>query len=483
MLALDTEPRQFSTADGSLSGAVDGLNIAYSCVPNPRTIFYAVPGVRGSLVFRNGLLVDEYGDYAAGPGRFAMSFPVGADIVTALLFSQPSPTKWRLSDATLAASTPTMLLLIIPQVDPAHPADLDFLLFRNGVRLTETADYLVNGPWIQLVPQQAIQFEDTVTAVTSVGGIAISTADGTIIVVGNSDFPGGFNQGDFNQGGFNTGGFNTGFLPNTFQLPFAPSQILLWLNGLLLTPGVDYVLDADMVILSTLFDVNTDILTAQIYGGAVFVPSVVVVVDTSDVSFSGGFNQGDFNDNGFNGGAFFPVPPVPPPPVPIEIVYPAAGPVLVTTADGSLYLSVADAIWFFRNGLLMTPDLDGAVYGNTILMGQIPTAGDIITAEVWVKHPLFADEPDLNLGTQYTSADGSLSGAMNGANNVFLLNVPPIASAGVPTPSLVAGLLLFWNGIFLTPDVDYTITENVITMIGGNYPNSGDILTARVFAQ
>lgn len=479
MLAMDTEPRQFSTADGSLVGAVDGANIAYSCVPNPRTLFYIVPGVRGSLLFRNGILVDEYGDYAAGPGRFAMSFPVGADIVTALLFSQPSPTKWRLTDATLAATTSTMLLLIVPQTDPAHPAEIDFLLFRNGVRLTETADYLVNGPWIQLVPQQAIQLDDTVMAVTDVGGIAVSTADGTIIVIGNSDFPGGFNQGDFNQGGFNSGGFNTGFLPNTFQLPFAPGQILLWLNGLLLTPGIDYVLEQDMVILSTLFDVNTDILTAQLYGSEIFVPSDVVVVDTTG-AFLGGFNQSGFNESGFNGGGF---PPVPPPPTPIEIVLPPFGPVIVTTADGSLYLSVADAIWFFRNGLLMTPDFDGSAYENTIHMGQIPVPGDIITAEVWVRHPLIPDEPDLNLGTQYTSADGSLSGPMDGANNVFLLNVPPVASAGVPTPSLVAGLLFFWNGIFLTPTIDYTISSNVITMMGGNYPNAGDILTARVFAQ
>lgn len=474
------QPTQFTTADGTLAGLVNGTNPAYSFVPNPRVLFYPVPGVTGTLLFRNGLLVDEYGDYAAGPNYFAMIFDVGTDIVTALLFAAGTyaPTKMRLQNATVRAIG-DLNIRLSAQADPAHTEPQPFILFRNGVRLTEGPDYITNGPWVNLVIQQAIQIGDALTMVIDAGGVQATTADGSIIPTGATVIiptPGGFNIGTFNSTGFNSGGFNGGFLPNTFLLPFSPTQVLVWFNGLLLTPNVDYVLIDNEIITVELFDVG-DILTVQMYGGQFQVDSGGG--GGTDIEFGGGFNSGGFNTNPFNGGGFGPVPP---PPSPIIIFVPADGPIIASSATGSLYFSTASSTWFYRNGLTMTPPFDGFARGNEIMLGPPPETGAIITAEVWTPHPLDQDEPALNLGKLYDNLNGGIVGVLNSINNVFTLNVP-LGTEGIPVPVLVTQIVLSRNGVFLTEGFDYRIAGNVITFMGGVYPDAGDILTARVFFQ
>jgi hypothetical protein len=78
---------------------------------------------------------------------------------------------------------------------------------------------------------------------------------------------------------------------------------------------------------------------------------------------------------------------------------------------------------------------------------------------------------NLNLPVQQSTSGGSISGAVNGTNRTFTL------SGVQPT-----GVDLFWNGVFQTNGIDYTWSANTLTMISGP-PNTGDILTARVWTQ
>ncbi len=74
-------PVQFTTGDGSLTGAVSGTNTQFAFVPLPKLFLYQVRlDQRGHLLFHNGLLVNEYADYAAGftagTGWFLLTEPV-----------------------------------------------------------------------------------------------------------------------------------------------------------------------------------------------------------------------------------------------------------------------------------------------------------------------------------------------------------------------------------------------------------------------
>ena len=78
----------------------------------------------------------------------------------------------------------------------------------------------------------------------------------------------------------------------------------------------------------------------------------------------------------------------------------------------------------------------------------------------------------LNLPIQQTTANGSITGAINGSNRTFTL------SGTQPT-----GMDFFWNGQFLTVGVDYSLSGNTITMLTGAAPSGADILTARIWLQ
>lgn len=63
----------------------------------------------------------------------------------------------------------------------------------------------------------------------------------------------------------------------------------------------------------------------------------------------------------------------------------------------------------------------------------------------------------------------SPAGLMNGSNTVFTL-------ASAPNPA--SSLSLYWNGVYQSPGVDYTLSTNTITFINGNIPESEDYLRA-----
>lgn len=145
-----------------------------------------------------------------------------------------------------------------------------------------------------------------------------------------------------------------------------------------------------------------------------------------------------------------------------------------TTADGSLTgpvngantefaLSsspVATTALPFLNGLLMTEPIDAVTSGDTLAMRQVPLTGDTVTVEAFIADPVFG----VNAPKQYSTNDGSISGALNSVNPVFTVLLPPtILGNGTTKP--VTCLDLFWNGLFMTPGIDYIWTQPTITFI------------------
>ena len=63
-----------------MTGAVDGLNPHFAFSPQPATLLYSVPNAAGSLVFRNGLLIDDE-DYSSGPGYFHLISALAPDVL------------------------------------------------------------------------------------------------------------------------------------------------------------------------------------------------------------------------------------------------------------------------------------------------------------------------------------------------------------------------------------------------------------------
>ena len=333
---------------------------------------------------------------------------ISGDVLTGRIFQGlgTAPTRMRLSaidDGLTAVGTRSLRLS--PQRDPAHTNPRNFMLFRNGLLLTEGQDYTVSGPWILLVTAQSIFYTDSFTAVISMGGEACSTFDGSI--AGAVD---GANY--------------------IFVLPFAPSKAMLFRNGLLLTDGLDYAQDGNVVTLSaSKIPAVTDVLSARLWR--------------------------------------------------------SGGPVQVTTWDDTLDYAVASEVWTFRNGLAMSAPLDATRDGNTITFaaGEAPQIGDVVTLFGWTPNVSDPDMPPLNLPVRFGSDDGSISGLLNGVNNLFTLG----------TAAFVAQLLLFWNGDLQTEGPDYTWAcqqvdsagawATVIEMRNGQIPNADDLLSAQVFLQ
>ncbi len=72
-------PIPYTTQDGSLIGPVDGANGTFEFNPHPKLLIHNVKNVSGHLLFRNGLLIDEYADYATGPGWFKVTAKLEGD--------------------------------------------------------------------------------------------------------------------------------------------------------------------------------------------------------------------------------------------------------------------------------------------------------------------------------------------------------------------------------------------------------------------
>ncbi len=78
--------------------------------------------------------------------------------------------------------------------------------------------------------------------------------------------------------------------------------------------------------------------------------------------------------------------------------------------------------------------------------------------------------PQIGESTSGNFVDGETpSGLMNGSNTTFTL-------ASIPSPA--ASLALHWNGILLSPGVDFTLSSSTISFINGVVPQPGDTLKA-----
>ena len=167
-------------------------------------------------------------------------------------------------------------------------------------------------------------------------------------------------------------------------------------------------------------------------------------------------------------------------------------PAQFTTADGSLSGAVngsnkqfsfspggtASVSLLFASGLLDTQPNQGLTIGNSATVAVAPFPGGNVTVEAWMQD---LTQPAINAPLQFTSANGSIAGALDGVNNVFTL----------VTGYLVTGIMVWWNGGFLSEgqDFNWTCLENssagpwitTITTNGGNYPQPGDMLTAQAF--
>lgn len=145
-----------------------------------------------------------------------------------------------------------------------------------------------------------------------------------------------------------------------------------------------------------------------------------------------------------------------------------------TTADGSLTGPVNGANTQFQfsssppasvavpflNGLLMTEPIDAVTSGDALSMKQVPLSGDTVTVEAFIADPVLG----VNAPKQYSTNDGSISGALNGVNNIFTVNLP-LTVLGNGTTVPVTSIDVWWNGLFMTPGIDYIWTQPTMTFI------------------
>ena len=118
-------------------------------------------------------------------------------------------------------------------------------------------------------------------------------------------------------------------------------------------------------------------------------------------------------------------------------------------------------IGFFFNGVLQRPTLDYVQSGTTITMNGATSTGDSVFA-VYLKQTGSEITPSI------TAAFGEVpSGVINGTNRTFMLTVSPIVNS----------LTLIKNGVFQTPNVDYTLSGQTITFTLA--PTVGDGLDAQ----
>ena len=145
-----------------------------------------------------------------------------------------------------------------------------------------------------------------------------------------------------------------------------------------------------------------------------------------------------------------------------------------TTADGSLTGPVdgnnksfsfssspaAAAAVPFLNGLLLTEPGQAQTAGDRLTTVSPPAVGSTVTVEAFIADPTLG----VNAPTQYSTATGSITGALNGVNNVFGVLLPPtILANGTTKP--VTSISVFWNGRCRVFGIDYIWVQPTITFI------------------
>jgi hypothetical protein len=116
----------------------------------------------------------------------------------------------------------------------------------------------------------------------------------------------------------------------------------------------------------------------------------------------------------------------------------------------------------FRNGLLLTQGGDYTLSANAITFasGAVPQPNDVLAAF----YRLSVSIPGVGFVDQETP-----TGAINGTNAVFMLS---------QTPSPVASLALYRNGLLMSASVDYTLSGMTVTFLSASIPQSTDTLIA-----
>lgn len=284
---------QCSTWNGSIAGALDGANKRFACA-----------GSGAMMLFRNGLLQYPGVDYVPGailPTIFNMiAAPVPGDVLTAQVFSSVAPQ---------------------PFIASFGYSQFPITGTINGVSPTFTLPGFLNNQW---------ETQDAVPVV---------------VIHGAAGLPG------FAFPGSTIPGFSISTIAPAFTLQ-APSQVMLFRNGQLLTQGIDYTQSAATVtLIGAQIPQPGDTLTAQIWAGG--------------------------------------------------------GPTQVSNVDGSLYYASAVEVFLFISGLLETQPAQGIATGDMARYGQAPVTGSVPTVEAWVPDVTLM-EPAFNLPVQFSTLDGSL---------------------------------------------------------------------------
>jgi hypothetical protein len=136
------------------------------------------------------------------------------------------------------------------------------------------------------------------------------------------------------------------------------------------------------------------------------------------------------------------------------------------TGNGQATTLPESAIIGLQADLAQRP-LKGVGFG-TNAVAVVDDNGNIVTA---VGDPGTCVFVDGTTGpcTGDTFADAETpAGAVNGINNILTLAFSPVGSS----------MLLFRNGLYLTPMIDYTLAAQTITFVSGAIPQAGDTMTA-----
>ncbi|HLG97073.1 MAG TPA: hypothetical protein VKX49_12240 [Bryobacteraceae bacterium] len=120
----------------------------------------------------------------------------------------------------------------------------------------------------------------------------------------------------------------------------------------------------------------------------------------------------------------------------------------------------ASSLQMFRNGLLLKQGNDYTVSGNTLtfLAGAIPQPADVLLGSYRISVALS--------GIGFVDME-TPSGTLNGSNTSFTLSQ-------IPSPA--SSLDVFRNGIRLTSGLDYTLSNNTLTFLSADIPQTGDVL-------
>ncbi len=150
-------------------------------------------------------------------------------------------------------------------------------------------------------------------------------------------------------------------------------------------------------------------------------------------------------------------------------------------------------ISLFRNGILQTAGFDYTRSNATITFVTAPVDGDVLTARLYsVQRTVDGATPGAGpspLGVRYaapvtfTTADGTITGAMDGANLVFNLVFGPTLFGTLDgvndtfyTQVNFRRAQVWRNGQAMTQNFDCAVGVNAVKFFGAQVPQPGDFL-------